>query len=107
MTASKRATRHSSPDPAIGSDLAKVDAHIVQPHEYDDLPELTDELMGAAEIRQDGKLIRRGRPPAMSPKKLVSVRLDQDVLDRFRATGPGWQTRMNEALRRYLDAQAA
>ena len=35
-----------------------------------------------------------------SAKKLVSLRLDQDVLERFRATGPGWQSRINEALRK-------
>ena len=107
MTASKRAMRPSSPEPKIGSDLAKVDAHVVQPHEYDDLPELTDELMGAAEIRRGRKVLQRGRPPAITPKKLVSVRLDQDVLDRLRATGPGWQSRVNDVLREYVEKTAA
>lgn len=41
----------------------------------------------------------RGRPPAQSPKKLVSLRIDRDVLEHFRASGPGWQTRINKALR--------
>lgn len=46
-----------------------------------------------------GKL-RRARGSQKAPtKQLVSLRLDQDVLQRFRATGPGWQSRMNEALR--------
>jgi uncharacterized protein (DUF4415 family) len=40
----------------------------------------------------------RGRP-AGSNKQLVSLRIDRDTLDRFRATGPGWQSRINEALR--------
>ncbi|BDL37711.1 MULTISPECIES: BrnA antitoxin family protein [Methylorubrum] len=45
--------------------------------------------------------LRRTRGPQSAPtKQLVSLRLDQDVLLRFRATGPGWQSRMNEALRR-------
>lgn len=42
----------------------------------------------------------RGRPPAQSPKQLVSLRLDRDVLEHFRAGGPGWQTRINAALRK-------
>lgn len=43
----------------------------------------------------------RGRPrgSTTSHKSLVSLRLDNDVLDRFRASGPGWQSRINEALR--------
>jgi uncharacterized protein (DUF4415 family) len=44
----------------------------------------------------------RGRPPLDAPKRLVSLRLDQDVIKRFRATGPGWQSRINEVLRRHL-----
>ena len=41
----------------------------------------------------------RGRP-AGSNKTLVHIRLDNDLLERFKATGAGWQTRMNEALRK-------
>lgn len=42
---------------------------------------------------------QRGRPPAETPKKQVTLRLDQDVLDHFKSSGPGWQTRINDALR--------
>jgi uncharacterized protein (DUF4415 family) len=41
---------------------------------------------------------RTGRPP--SGKKVVSIRLDPDVIEKFKATGPGWQARINDALRR-------
>ena len=41
---------------------------------------------------------KRGRPPAESPKKQVTLRLDQEVVDHFKASGPGWQTRINDAL---------
>ncbi len=41
-----------------------------------------------------------GRPKAETPKKAISLRLDQEVIDRFKATGDGWQSRMNEALRK-------
>lgn len=41
----------------------------------------------------------RGRPKSAAPKVAVKLRLDPDVLDAFKAAGPGWQTRMNAALR--------
>jgi uncharacterized protein (DUF4415 family) len=43
---------------------------------------------------------RRGRPPLLNPKRAVKLRLDVDVIERFKADGDGWQTRMNEALRK-------
>jgi uncharacterized protein (DUF4415 family) len=44
---------------------------------------------------------RRGRGKQRAPtKRLVSMRLDRDVLDHFRASGPGWQSRINDVLRR-------
>ena len=46
-------------------------------------------------------LVRRiGRPPKANPKVAITLRLDQDVIDRFKATGQGWQTRINAALKR-------
>lgn len=47
-----------------------------------------------------GTLTKPGRPKSAAPKRQVTLRLDPDVLERFRATGPGWQTRINEALRK-------
>lgn len=40
----------------------------------------------------------RGRPAKAQTKVRVAVRLDPDILAHFRATGPGWQTRINDAL---------
>jgi uncharacterized protein (DUF4415 family) len=42
----------------------------------------------------------RGRPKLDRPKARQTIRIDQDVLDHFRATGPGWQSRINELLRK-------
>jgi uncharacterized protein (DUF4415 family) len=47
---------------------------------------------------------RMGRPPKEHPKVKLTMRYDADVVEGFRATGEGWQTRMNNALRAYLDA---
>lgn len=44
----------------------------------------------------------RGRPRLAAAKRPVSLRLDSDIVERFRATGPGWQTRINEILREHL-----
>ncbi len=43
---------------------------------------------------------RAGRPKAEHPKRIVTIRLDQDVIEHFRAQGKGWQSRVNEALRK-------
>lgn len=42
----------------------------------------------------------RGRPALENPKKQVTLRLDSDVVARFRAGGPGWQSRINDILRK-------
>ena len=42
----------------------------------------------------------RGRPPLDHPKQRIQLRVDEDVLERFKAGGAGWQTRMNSALRK-------
>ncbi|SDV49806.1 BrnA antitoxin family protein [Chitinasiproducens palmae] len=49
----------------------------------------------------------RGRPRLAVTKEAVSIRLDADVLTGFRALGDGWQTRMNEALRDWLQTHKA
>jgi uncharacterized protein (DUF4415 family) len=65
----------------------------------DDAPELDDEWFEKADLMIGDKVIRKGRPPG-STKSLVSLRLDKAVLDHYRAGGAGWQTRMNEDLRK-------
>jgi uncharacterized protein (DUF4415 family) len=42
----------------------------------------------------------RGRPRLSKPKQLVSLRLDSDVIEKFRSTGKGWQDRINQTLKR-------
>ena len=87
MTVKKRASRRT-----LKSDLAKVDAHLIRPHEYKELPELTDRMLSRAAVNKGG------RPRSANPRKLISIRLPVDVIERWRATGPGWQSRMAERL---------
>ena len=87
MNAKKHASRRS-----LSSDLVRVDAHTIKPEEYEELPELSDEMLARARINKGG------RPLSANPRKLISLRLPVDVIERWKATGPGWQTRMAERL---------
>ncbi len=87
MTARKHASHRS-----LGSDLRRVDAHVIRRHEYRELPELTDEMLAR------GKVNKGGRPRSEDPRKLISIRLPESVIERWRSTGPGWQTRMADRL---------
>lgn len=87
MTAKRPASRRS-----LKSDMARVDAHSIKAGEYKELPELTDEMLTRAKINKGG------RPYSPNPRKLISLRLPANVIERWRATGPGWQTRMAERL---------
>jgi uncharacterized protein (DUF4415 family) len=88
MSASKTASARK-----LGSDLARVDAHVIQPKEYEELPELTDEMLARAKVNKGG------RPKLPNTRKLISLRLPEEIIRRWRATGPGWQTRMAERLK--------
>ncbi len=76
----------------LGSDLKRVDSHVVRPHEYKELPELTSDMLAKAIVKKGG------RPKSEHPKQMISLRLPPDVIERWKATGPGWQTRMAEKL---------
>ena len=92
MTARKRSTEPSWNDP-------------------DDAPEWDDEVFSRAEVAVGGKVVRpaegtltrRGRPPlGNAAKQQVTLRLAPKVLEHFKATGTGWQTRINAVLERHV-----
>ncbi len=87
MNANKLASRRSSK-----SDLARVDSHVVETQEFEELPELTEEMLARAKVNKGG------RPVLANPRKLISLRLPAEVIERWKATGAGWQTRMAERL---------
>lgn len=66
----------------------------------DEAPEITDAWIQEADLRRGSKVVRRGRPPLANPRRLLSLRLPPDVIASWKATGPGWQTRMAELLER-------
>jgi len=87
MNENKPASRRS-----LKSNLTRVDAHEVRPEEYKELPDLTEDMLTRAKINKGG------RPLSSNPRKLISLRLPANVIERWKATGPGWQTRMAERL---------
>jgi uncharacterized protein (DUF4415 family) len=91
MNAKKHASAHT-----FKSDLERVDAHQLKVSEYDDLPDLTDEMLVRATVNKGG------RPKLNAPKVLLSVRYSQEVVAYFRATGDGWQNRMDKVLSQYV-----
>lgn len=76
----------------------------------DEAPEWTQDQFARAELRVGGVVVRPangtltkpGRPPLAHPKRQVTLRLDEPVLERLRSSGPGWQTRVNAILREAL-----
>src|SRR5688572_19369611 len=100
MTANKRKSR---------TDWSKVDAHQISEAEYEEIPEWTQDQIDRAEIAIGGKVIRPaqgtltkgpGRPKKSNAKVSVHLRLSPEVLAHYRARGPGWQTRIDETLRK-------
>ena len=84
--------KNSGSQRSLASDLGRVDARPIGEGDYDELPELDEAMLDRAIVR------RGGRPVSTNPRKLISIRLPVDVIERWRATGPGWQTRMAERL---------
>ena len=54
--------------------------------------------MTKAEIAK--AVAQRGRAPKKARKQTTTLRLDRDIIEHFRKDGPGWQTRINDTLRR-------
>ena len=74
--------------------LAEIESIKDEDIDCSDIPELDDTFWAHAELRMP------------QSKKGVYLRIDQDILERLKADGPGYQTRINAILRAYLDAQS-
>jgi uncharacterized protein (DUF4415 family) len=65
----------------------------------DDAPDISTSEWVA---RFDSVEVSRGRPKLETPKVSTTLRLDADIIAQFKAKGPKWQTRINDALREWL-----
>jgi len=73
----------------------------------DDAPEITEQWMAEADLYHGDKLVRRGRPKSAAPNVAVSLRIPPDVLEQWKSTGPGWQTRMVASLKAHAPKNGA
>ena len=95
-----------------GVDLEKM-AKAIEADAGESLPGLRESLAEAkagkfAAVHTPEQIAarKRGRPAGSGTKEQVAIRLDHDILEAFRAGGPGWQTRMNDALREWVKTHA-
>jgi uncharacterized protein (DUF4415 family) len=78
-------------EPVIKSDLDRIDKRRDEDIDYSDIPELGDEVFAKPLV------------PWPPKKETITIRVDSDVLGWFKRQGTGYQTRMNQVLRRYMD----
>lgn len=98
----------------MGSDSGKVDAHVIAPEEYEEIPELTTADFNRADIawRIGGKAVdaAEGRAAfsAALKKQKINITLDPDVVAWFKqqAGGRGYQTLINAALREAMQRKS-
>ena len=90
--------------PLTDAEEAEIQAQIAE--DPDDWVSTDEELARARPFAEahpdlmDSIRRSRGRPPVAHPRKQVSLRLDPAIIDKFKAGGKGWQSRINEALRK-------
>ncbi len=99
MTGSKTTSKMTKAD--VLKAVKRVDRkadYVWDGESEEDRPATARELISAVSAYRR----KRGRPAGSGAKEQIALRVDKDVLAQFRAGGPGWQTRMNEALKAWL-----
>ncbi|MFT3745444.1 MAG: BrnA antitoxin family protein [Pyrinomonadaceae bacterium] len=81
------------------TDWARIDAMKDEEIDFSDIPRLTPEFFANG-------ILRRGLKP-IAKKSQLTLRIDQDVIEFFRGEGRGYQTKINQLLRAYMDAHTA
>lgn len=103
MTGSRTNTMdHETVLAAVG-DLAENQDYQWDGTDEDDRPATQEELQAGIETYRK----KIGRPVSDNPKVFTSIRLDADIVERFKQDGKGWQTRVNAALREWMEAHPA
>ena len=94
-------TKFKNLHPLTDAEEAEIQAQIAA--DPDDFEATDEQLAAARPFREvlpdlaksiDREIARRGRPPLDNPKEAVTLRLDPDVVARFKAKGSDWRTRM-------------
>jgi|SRR6516225_7073676 uncharacterized protein (DUF4415 family) len=92
-------TKRRKPEQISTTDWEDVDSPPLTSRELAEMKPVRDAFPELAEYAARRKRGQRGRQKAPT-KRPVTLRIDRDVLASYKATGPGWQTRINEVLRR-------
>lgn len=82
-----------------GSDFARLDKMTDEDIDYSNIPPITDEMWAKGFLRKGFKPVPR--------KSQLTLRIDNDVIDFFKEQGRGYQTRINQLLRAYMEAHKA
>ena len=88
---------------------SKTDLALLHQHKLSGIEPEDDEDSPDATLLMREAIVQRcaGLPAGFGNKEQVAIRFDKDILEAFRSTGRGWQTRMNEALKEWLKEHAA
>lgn len=88
----------------LKSNLPKVDSHVIGDGDYADIPDLPESFFSEGKLYRDGQPVkRRTRGKQNEPtKKQLTLRLNLEVVDFFKAQGKGWQVSINKALLEYI-----
>jgi uncharacterized protein (DUF4415 family) len=87
----------------IEYDAEKCDRTLAEWIDPNDVPELIGEFFEKADLYKGGTLVWRGRGrPRGTTKTAMTVRLDDDLIEALKASGPRWQTRVNALVRNWL-----
>jgi uncharacterized protein (DUF4415 family) len=88
----------------IKSNLKKIDAHVIQPEEYEELPEVTDEMFKRAAYKVGGvkKLAPKRRNSQKTSTETVQLHLPREVVDYFKQEGNRWQSKIGSALQSWI-----
>ena len=90
----------------IKSNLSKINRTPNKKSYYDELPEITDEMLARAEYKVNGvtKPIPKKRGPQKKPTKLaVNIRLPREVINYFKIEGKGWQAKIGDVLAQWIE----
>jgi uncharacterized protein (DUF4415 family) len=82
--------------------LARIKARATRTGAFAEIPELDDAWFAQAQPHHAGRAVVGDKPPPPNRGRVVQVRLSRAVLDRFVATGRGWEERMNAALEEWI-----
>jgi uncharacterized protein (DUF4415 family) len=115
MTASAKSTKHARTPGTLEGILPGESLDDFEKRVGDDIPELTEEDFKRArpiddfpDLKAALERARGQRGPQKTPvKERVGLRLDHDVVEYFRSTGPGWQSRLNDILAAHVKRKSS